>query len=158
LLFRDFIDTIAKIRAKKGDETMKSNRAVIVLIILLLLGCSMSMAEQGKTMSISEEVEQIKGMDISHVDPATVPDGEYTGEFPFRQRYLYRVKLTVKSGRIVDIDVLENGTENEYAQRGLGVIPRILREQSPDVDAVSGATVTSKALMKCVEKALKQAR
>jgi uncharacterized protein with FMN-binding domain len=108
-------------------------------------------------MTISEEVEQIKSMDISHVDPATVPDGEYTGEFPFRQRYLYRVKVIVKSGRIADIEVLENGTENEYAEKGLGVIPRILREQSPEVDAVSGATVTSKALMKCVEKALKKA-
>ena len=109
-------------------------------------------------MSISDEVEQIKNMDISHVDPAAVPDGEYTGEFPFRQRYLYRVRVTRKSGRIVDIEVLENGTENQYAEKGLGVIPRILREQSPEVDAISGATVTSKALMKCVEKALNKAK
>jgi uncharacterized protein with FMN-binding domain len=137
---------------------MKSNYAVILCIILLLLGCSTDEGERVKNMSISDEVEQIKRMEISHVDPATVPDGEYTGEFPFRQRYLYRVKVTVKSGRIADIEVLENGTENEYAEKGLGVIPRIQREQSPEVDAVSGATVTSKALMKCVEKALKKAR
>ena len=96
-------------------------------------------------------------MEPTFIDPATIPDGEYTGEFPFRQRYLYRVKVTVKSGSIADIEVLENGTENEYAEKGLGVIPRILREQSPKVDAVSGATVTSKSLMKCVEKALKKA-
>jgi uncharacterized protein with FMN-binding domain len=137
---------------------MKSNSAVIACIMFLFLGCSISEAEQVKHMSISDEVEQIKSMDISYVDPATVPDGEYTGEFPFRQKYLYRVKVTVKSGKIADIEVLENGTENEYAEKGLGVIPRILREQSPKVDAVSGATVTSKALMKCVEKALKKAR
>ena len=136
---------------------MKSNAAVIVCIIFLLLGCSTGEAEQVKHMSISDEVEQIKSMDISYVDPATVPDGEYNGEFPFRQRYLYRVKVTVKSGKIADIEVLENGTENEYAEKGLGVITRILREQSPKVDAVSGATVTSKSLMKCVEKALKKA-
>jgi len=137
---------------------MKSNSTVIVCMILLLLACSTGEAEQVKSMSIYEEVEQIKSMDISYVDPAAVPDGEYTGEFPFRQRYLYRVKVTVKSGKIADIEVLENGTGNEYAEKGLGVIPRILREQSPKVDAVSGATVTSKALMKCVEKALKKAR
>jgi len=136
---------------------MKSNAAVIVCIMFLFLGCSTGEAEQVKHMSISDEVEHIKSMNIAYVDPATVPDGEYTGEFPFRQRYLYRVKVTVKSGKIVDIEVLENGTENEYAEKGLGVIPRILREQSPKVDAVSGATVTSKALMKCVEKALKKA-
>jgi len=137
---------------------MKSKYAIIVFMVFLLFGCSTDEVQAGSTMTISEEVEQIKSMDISHVDPATVPDGAYIGEFPFRQRYLYRVKVTVKSGRIADIEVLENGTENEYAEKGLGVIPRILREQSPEVDAVSGATVTSKALMKCVEKALKKAR
>ena len=136
---------------------MKSHAAVIVCIMFLFLGCSTGEAKQVKHMSISDEVEQIKSMDISYVDPATVPDGEYNGEFPFRQRYLYRVKVTVKSGKIADIEVLENGTENEYAEKGLGVITRILREQSPKVDAVSGATVTSKSLMKCVEKALKKA-
>jgi len=137
---------------------MKSKYAVILFIIFLVFGCFTDDDERVKNMSISDEIEQIKSMDISYVDPATVPDGEYTGEFPFRQRYLYRVKVMVKSGRIVDIEVLENGTENEYAEKGLGVIPRILREQSPEVNAVSGATVTSKALMKCVEKALKKAR
>jgi uncharacterized protein with FMN-binding domain len=141
---------------------VKSKYAFILFIIFLLFGCSTDEPEDEpervKNISMSNEIEQIKSMDISHVDPATVPDGEYTGEFPFRQRYLYRVKVTVKSGRIADIEVLENGTENEYAEKGLGVIPRILRKQSPKVDAVSGATVTSKALMKCVEKALKKAR
>jgi uncharacterized protein with FMN-binding domain len=139
-------------------NNMKSNYAIIVCIILLLFVSATDADERVKHMSISDEVEQIKNMDISYVDLADVPDGTYTGEFPFRQRYLYRVKVTVKSGRIVDIEVLENGTENEHAQKGLGVIPRILRQQSPKVDAVSGATVTSKALMKCVEKALKKAR
>ena len=137
---------------------MKSKYAVIVFILFLLFGCSTDEPERVKNMSMSNEIEQIKSMDISPVDAANVPDGEYIGEFPFRQRYLYRVKVTVKSGRIADIEVLENGTENEYAEKGLGVIPRMLREQSPEVDAVSGATVTSKALMKCVQKALEKAR
>jgi uncharacterized protein with FMN-binding domain len=88
---------------------MKPKYAAIVSIMLLLFGFSTSGAQN---ISISEEVEQIKTMDIAHVDPATVPDGEYTGEFPFRQRYLYRVRVTVKSGRITNIEVLENGTEN----------------------------------------------
>jgi len=135
---------------------MKSKYALTVFVLFLLFGWFADEVQGKDTMSISDEVEQIKSMDISHVDPATVPEGEYTGEFPFRQRYLYRVKVTVESGRIAAIEVLENGTENEYAEKGLGVIPRMLREQSPEVDAVSGATVTSKALMKCVEKALKK--
>jgi uncharacterized protein with FMN-binding domain len=154
---RGLLDKILKNSGKREIKKMKSKSAVIACIALLLFGCSISEAEQERTLSISEEVEQIKTMEIAHVEPSTVPDGEYIGEFPFRQRYLYRVKVTVESGKIANIEVLENGTENEYAEKGLGVIPRILREQSPDVDAVSGATVSSKALMKCVEKALKEA-
>jgi uncharacterized protein with FMN-binding domain len=96
---------------------MKSKYAAIVFLMFLLFACYADEVEGGNTMSISDEVEQIKSMDISYVDPATVPDGDYTGEFPFRQRYLYRVKVTVKSGRIADIEVLENGTENEYAEK-----------------------------------------
>jgi len=92
---------------------MKSKYAVILFIIFLLFGSSTYSEERVKNMRISNEIEQIKSMDISYVDPATVPDGEYTGEFPFRQKYLYRVKVTVKSGKIADIEVLENGTENE---------------------------------------------
>jgi uncharacterized protein with FMN-binding domain len=139
-------------------KKMRSNYALILFFLLLLFSFSPGEAKQVKNLSVSEEVEQIKTMAISHVDPATVPDGAYIGEFPFRQKYMYRVRVTVKSGRIENIEVLENGTENEYAQKGLGVIPRMVEEQSPEVDAVSGATVTSKALMKCVEKALKEGR
>jgi uncharacterized protein with FMN-binding domain len=138
---------------------MKSKFTFVLLTLFLILGCfAAGEAEKPRQTNISDEIEAIKRMDISHVDPAKVPDGEYTGEFPFAQRYLYKVRVTVKTGRIADIEVLENGTENEYAEKGLGVIPRILEKQSPDVDAVSGATVTSKALMKCVEKALKKGR
>ncbi len=136
---------------------MKFNYAFILCIVCILFSFSPGEAKQAKNLSVSEEVEQIKNMDIAHVDPVTIPDGAYTGEFPFRQKYMYRVKVTVKAGRIENIEVLENGTENEYAQKGLGVIPRMLKEQSPEVDAISGATVSSKALMKCVEKALKKA-
>lgn len=106
---------------------------------------------------ILSEVERVKNLEIAPVNPANVPDGRYLGEFPFR-RYLYRVRVTVESGRIKNIEVLRNGTENDYARRGLGVVPRMIKRQSPRVDSVTGATVTSKALMKCVERALRKAR
>jgi uncharacterized protein with FMN-binding domain len=138
---------------------LQSKFIFVLLTLFLISGCfTAAMAEKPRQVNISDEIEAIKRMNISYVNPAKVPDGEYTGEVPFAQKYLYRVRVTVKAGRIADIDALENGTENEYAEKGLGVIPRILEKQSPDVDAVSGATVTSKALMKCVEKALKKGR
>ena len=129
----------------------------MLLVGLLLFGCHSKEEKQSEGITIHERVNQIINMEISDVDPSRVPDGDYTGEVPF-MRHLYRVKVTIASGRIEKIDVLENGTENEYARKGLEVIPRMIREQSPRVDAVTGATVTSRALMKCVEKALKESR
>ena len=137
---------------------MKSKYAVLLFIIFLLFSCAKDKVEKTEKTNFSDKIQQIINMDISHVDPATVPDGEYTGQFPFRERLLYKVKVTVNSGRMTDIEVLENGTENEYAQKALEVVPRMLEKQSPNVDVVAGATVTSKALMKCVERALKEAK
>ena len=57
-------------------NVMKSKYAVILVIIFLLFGFSADGDERVKHMSISDEVEYIKGMDIAYVDPATVPDGE----------------------------------------------------------------------------------
>ena len=136
---------------------MRRGNGALLLVVLLLLGCHSKEEKQSDGITVHERVNQIINMEISDVDPSRVPDGNYTGEVPF-MRHLYRVKVTVESGRIEKIDVLENGTENEYARKGLGVIPRIMNEQSPRVDAITGATVTSRALMKCVEKALKKSR
>ena len=112
---------------------------------------------QAEHKNIHDEVKRMIDLTISDIDPASVADGTYIGEVPF-MRYIYRVQVTVKSGKIEDIEVLDNGTGNKYAERALQVIPRMLKKQSPKVDAVTGATVTSKALMRCVEKALNQSK
>ena len=98
---------------------MKWKYAVMALFIIFLpFGCSTHADERVKNISLSDEIEQIKSMDISYVDPATIPDGEYTGEFPFRQRYLYRVQVTVQSGRIVDMQCWRTGLEMNMPKRG----------------------------------------
>jgi len=135
-----------------------AKNSLFVWICLLLFSGMTHEGNKNKTVSIHDEVKRFKQLVIAHIDPAAAPDGEYTGQCPFWKRFMYRVKVTVKSGKMTHIDVLENGTENAYAKKGMGVVGRMLEKQSPKVQAVTGATVTSKALMKCVEKALKKAR
>jgi len=137
---------------------MKSKSIVLLCIIVLSFSCSKDKVEQTSNTGISNEIEQIKNEEVSPVDLAKIPDGEYIGEVPFRERFLYKVKVTMKSGKIENIEVLQNGTENEYAVKALEVVPRMLEAQSPNVDVVTGATGTSKALMECVEKALASAQ
>jgi PBP1b-binding outer membrane lipoprotein LpoB len=57
-----------KIAQKREMDKMKSKYAALACIISLLSGCSTDKGERVKNMSISDEVEQIKSMDISHVE------------------------------------------------------------------------------------------
>jgi uncharacterized protein with FMN-binding domain len=136
---------------------MRMNFIVLLSAVLIAGRCGLTAIADDTGSNIHNKVERIKNFQISDISPATVAEGEYTAKVPFG-KYVYRVKVTVKSGKMTDIVVLDNGTGNEYARRGLKVIERILEKQTPAVDAITGATVTSKALMKCVEKALNEGR
>lgn len=68
-----------------------------------------------------------------------------------------KVAVKVKGGKIHKIKILQ---QNESAPKSsLKVIPRkIVKEQNTQVDAVSGATISSKAIMKAVTDALSKAK
>ena len=65
------------------------------------------------------------------------------------------VSVTVEGGKITDIKVTKHSEDDEYYYDTVDkVIPDILEKQSTDVDIVSGATSTSEAIIKAVNKAL----
>lgn len=100
----------------------------------------------------TKEMIRVRNMPIRDVDLNRVPDGSYEGEFTYGG-FTYRTRTRVINHRITDIQVSENrGTR--HARKAEGVIPRVLSEQTPDVDAVTGATTTSKALLKSIEISL----
>ncbi len=61
--------------------------------------------------------------------------------------------MTVKDHKIAGIKMITN-RNTAYAKKAEGVIQKILEKQSPNVDTVSGASTTSKAILKAVENAL----
>lgn len=69
------------------------------------------------------------------------------------ENYLYRVEATVREGQIREMKAIDN-RESPYAFYAEGVFKKIIRDQNANTDAVTGATTTSKALMKAVENAL----
>lgn len=69
------------------------------------------------------------------------------------------VEVVVDDYEIITIDVLENEEPPTLADIVFKTLPpKIIKENSADVDVVSGATTTSKALLDAVEKALEKAR
>ncbi len=95
---------------------------------------------------------KIRSMDVGEVDLSRVADGLYKGEESYFG-FTCRVEVTVKEHHIVDIKVFED-RESEYLEKARAVTQNVLQGQSLDVDTVTGATVTSKAILKAVENAL----
>jgi uncharacterized protein with FMN-binding domain len=118
--------------------------SVVVLAALGAVGC------------VSQEVLQTRQMTINHVDLRQAKDGEYQGDFTYGG-YAYVVSVAIDGHKITSIRILNN-RDTGPAKAAEGVLTRILDEQRNDVDAVTGATTTSKALLKAVEIALLKAR
>ena len=88
--------------------------------------------------------------------PSTYLDGIYTAEaMGFEGKIT--VQVTVAEDKITDITVLNAEDEEEYLSRAKQVIPAILEGQSPNVDAVSGATYSSTGILNAVKLALAKA-
>ncbi|MBW1788635.1 MAG: FMN-binding protein [Deltaproteobacteria bacterium] len=84
-----------------------------------------------------------------------ITDGVYDGSYgsgPNRAE----VRVTIRDRAITDIQVVEH-----WAWRGKGaetiVVERIIASQSTDVDAVSGATNSSRVIMNAVQAAIEKA-
>ncbi|MBD3425889.1 MAG: FMN-binding protein [Candidatus Omnitrophica bacterium] len=81
-------------------------------------------------------------------------DGTYEGEYSF-----VKVKVTVDQGSISDIKILHHGGGGEkYEEMVEPLLDEIINKQSTDVDAVTGATVSSINTINAVQSALEKAQ
>ncbi len=102
---------------------------------------------------LREYQRSVAAISFSNTPISAVRDGDYTGECD--AGYIYaKVRVTVRQGAITDIDLLAH--RNERGKAGEGVVDEILSEQRIDVDAVSGATNSSKVIKKAIENAIAQ--
>lgn len=94
---------------------------------------------------------------VTHVDLSAVADGTYQGKYE-AGRFRASVEVTVKDHKIVAVAPLGLDPNNGMDKGTLKVfgpdIDRIIEAQTPNVDAVSGSTATTKSLLKAVEDAL----
>ena len=84
-------------------------------------------------------------------------DGTYEGSaFGFGD--VIRVSVTIQSGKMTDIAVLDaSGEDKPYYKQALPLLDEMLAVQSAEVDTVSGATLTAEGLIGAVEDALGKA-
>lgn len=84
-------------------------------------------------------------------------DGTYTGSAQGFGGYI-TVSVTIAEGKITDISIVSApGETPSYLASARSVISAMLSAQSPNVDAVSGATYSSTGIINAVKSALSQA-
>lgn len=83
-------------------------------------------------------------------------DGTYEGSGKGRNGVI-TVRVTVTQGKIAAVDVINQTETPRYYALAKSVIPEILSQQTVEVDAVSGATITSEGIKAAVLSALGQA-
>ncbi|MGI6642907.1 MAG: FMN-binding protein [Bacillota bacterium] len=84
-------------------------------------------------------------------------DGTYTGQAEGHHGPV-RVSVVVKGGKISSVNVTEHQETPALSDPAITGIPeRIVKQQTWEVDAVAGATVTSNAIKDAVKLALEPA-
>jgi uncharacterized protein with FMN-binding domain len=125
---------------------VKKKVLITVSVLLVIMG-----------VFFSHMVKELKvGMDVklSGINPSEVPDGRYEGAYDY-SRWSNIVAVEVQDGKIVSIDMINDVDSSELTNCSKEIIRRVIEAQDTNVDAVSGATVTSKAYLKAIEDALK---
>lgn len=93
----------------------------------------------------------ISGISVRTPDLSRVADGTWRGEWE-TSLIKAQVAVVVEKGRIEKI-VLER---HEHGRGGAAasILDRVIKEQRLEVDAVAGATGSSKVILKAIEQAL----
>jgi uncharacterized protein with FMN-binding domain len=123
----------------------------------LVIGLAVGGIATGAVFGVFNHVRlsQIRALPIDDVAASGRRDGTWRGAV-HDCGIPYAVDVTIADGRITRIFCTRAG-DNRYTELGTAVLARIVAAQSPDVDAVTGATTTSHCLSRAVGRALRDA-
>lgn len=90
--------------------------------------------------------------------PGNFKDGVYEGTAQGKEGDI-KVHVEIKAGNIVNIEIVElHETAAIFDGVKRELLPKIIEKQSTDVDAVSGATLSSEGVLQAVDQALASAK
>lgn len=118
---------------------------ILLVLALIAIGVFVFMNKA------NEGLEALSTIKIENVDLSTIDDGAYQGDykvFPIT----VEVKVIVANHTISDI-IIEKHT-NGQGKPAEAIIDQVITSQSLQVDTVSGATYSSKVILKAIENAL----
>jgi uncharacterized protein with FMN-binding domain len=128
-------------------------RKAAVCAILIVLSFSFAACAVNKA-------ELSRRIDLRDVDVSKVPDGAYPASYTIdppppvvAANKTVSVRVTISGGRYAAIEILQPPKLGDSAVYKT-LVARIQETQRLSIDAVSGATITSAAVLKAIQKAV----
>lgn len=149
---------MSKAEKRKGKKKVWIVILIIVVVIAAGLGGGILFTAPGR-----RELAELKINDVSFKN---LHDGTYIGEYTGTKDHFRdtKVQVTISGGEITDIKILKGSVDKEgkvvELKNGMSIdnlFDNAVKEQSLQVDVISGATLTSKAHLKALENALEKA-
>lgn len=125
---------------------MKKSKKVLLIIFFVVSFLLIA----GKII-IGNMVRNVQNISVSMPDLLNVQDGNYIGEYSITPLHV-KVEVSVSNHRITNITILQH--DNGLGSTAESIVNDVMEEQSLEIDAVSGATVSSKCILKAVENAI----
>ena len=136
-------------RAKK----YKKQRTLCIFLMVVICVLYIPLAITGVKASKTQE----ENVSTNISSDTAYKDGTYEGSATGYSGKT-TVSVTVSGGKISEINIVNTGDDEEYMIDAKDVIPQIIEKQSLEVDAVSGATHSSKGIINAVRNALENAK
>ena len=131
---------------------MKKKKLITLVVLgaIIIAGILAARGIKG-FLDLKNYRKQIDDIVISNVDLSKIDDGTYTGEYEVVWVGA-EVKVTVKDNKIEGIELVKH--KNGKGESAEIITSKVVEAQSLEVDAVTGATSSSKVILKAIENAL----
>ncbi|MDA3846099.1 MAG: FMN-binding protein [Vallitaleaceae bacterium] len=127
----------------------KKKKAVILIIGIFAVIIIISSVVISK---IAKDFEDDMAELIIHdVDMSKLPDGIYEGSYNTIAIKVI-VEVAIEDGQIKNIELIKH--QNGQGDAAEAILPIVQKEQSLEVEVISGATYSSKSILKAIENAL----
>lgn len=128
--------------------TTRNSVIIVVSSVIMALVCT-------TTYRLWKYKEMVKSLTVQEPALNDIADGEYEGEFDISLVYA-KVKVTMNKGKIENIAILKH--DNGRGKSAEKIIEDVISQQKLGVNVITGATASSKTILKAVENALQDAK
>lgn len=128
--------------------TTRNSIIIVVSSFIMALVCA-------TTYRLWKYKEMVKSLTVQEPALNDIADGEYEGEFDISLVYA-KVKVTMNKGKIENIAILKH--DNGRGKSAEKIIEDVISQQKLGVNVITGATASSKTILKAVENALQDAK